>query len=63
MSRAIIKFKQGETQNAKADSITKSDEFIEIRNGENIVAIIRPEMIDACYLVNKEEVVNKEEIK
>ena len=57
MQRAVIKFKNGEHLNIKADFIGVSNEFIELWNGEQRLGIIREEIIDACYLTEKKETV------
>lgn len=50
MSRVIIKFSNGEGVNLEADCIDTRDGWLIAWKGEDIVAIVRLELIDACYL-------------
>lgn len=56
MTRCVLKFKSGETTNIRADLISVNGDFIEIWNGSDLSAMVRPEVIDACFLIKKEEV-------
>ena len=55
MQRAVIKFKNGEHLNIKADYIGVANDFVELWNGEQRLGLIRQDIIDACYLTEKKE--------
>ena len=55
MQRVIVKFKNGEHLNIKANYIGVSNDFIELWNDDQMLGIIREETIDACYLSEKKD--------
>ena len=58
MARAVFKFTNGEYLNLQADFIGKKDGVVEAWNGENFVAMVKAELLDACYLSEKKEGAN-----
>ena len=50
MSRAIVKLQDGTIVNIRADYICRRDTWVEVWNGENLVAIVREEEVVHCYL-------------
>lgn len=55
MTRAIIKFKNGDHLNIQADCIDLRDGWVMAWRGDLIVAFVRDEVVDACYLSEKKE--------
>jgi hypothetical protein len=55
MSRVIIKFSNGDGVNLEADCIDTRDSWLIAWKSEDIVAIVRLELIDACYLSKQKE--------
>lgn len=53
--RVIIRFKDGEHLNIPADCIDLRDEWVIAWNGESIVAIVKAEEVNVCYISEKKE--------
>lgn len=53
--RAVFKFSNEDYLNVEADQIDVRDKWICAWNGEDIVAIAKTEIVDACYLTEKKE--------
>lgn len=50
MSRVIVKLHDGTVINIRADYIGRRDTWLEVWNGENLVAIVKEEEIVHCYI-------------
>ena len=55
MTRVIIKCNNGEHLNIQADCFDVRDGWILAWRGEDIVAYVRSEVVDICYLSEKKE--------
>lgn len=53
MKRVVIKFKDGTHINIVADYLQREEEIITVWNGNDIVAIVRLEVVQAAYLSEK----------
>ena len=55
MTRVIIKYNNGDLINIQADCIDIRDGYVMAWQGECIVAYVRAEVVDICYLSEKKE--------
>ena len=55
MTRVIIKFNNGEHLNIQADCIDVRDGLVMAWRGEYLVAYVRSDVVDICYLSEKKE--------
>lgn len=55
MTRVIIKCTNGDLINIQADCIDIRDGYVMAWQGECIVAYVRAEVVDICYLSEKKE--------
>ena len=55
MTRVIIKFNNGEFLNIRGDCFDVRDGIIMAWEGEYLVAYVKAELVDACYMSEKKE--------
>lgn len=55
MKRVIVKFKDGTHINIQGDYLAREDIYITAWNGENLVAMVEKDLIQAVYLSEKGE--------
>lgn len=55
MKRVIFKFKDGTHINIKGDYLAREENYITAWNGENLVAMVDKELVQAVYLSEKNE--------
>lgn len=53
MKRVIFKFKDGTFVNIQGDYLARDEEYITAWNGENLVAMVAKELIQAVYISEK----------
>ncbi len=53
MKRVIFKFKDGTHINIQGDFLARDGEYITAWNGENLVAMVSKELIQAVYISEK----------
>lgn len=56
MKRVIIKCNTGEHLNIQADCIDLRDGWIMVWRGDEVVAFVKSDVVDVCYLSEKNEV-------
>lgn len=63
MQRAILKFKDGGELNVVADYIVLNNAFVEVWNGDKLIARSREKTLNAYYLIDINTEVKKENVK
>ena len=53
MKRVVIKCKDGEHVNVVGDFFRVDEEFLLAWNGENLVAVVRIELVEIAYISEK----------
>jgi hypothetical protein len=59
MKRVVIKFTYDDHMNIEGDYIVNDGTFIYVYNGDNIVAMVRPEIVNLICLSEKQTKENK----
>lgn len=63
MKRVYIRFNFDDHMNIEADYIYRDGEFILIYNGDNLIAMVRPEFVDVICITEKPIKENKNEFQ
>lgn len=63
MKRVVIKFSFDDHLNIEGDYIVRDGEFILVYNGDNLVAMVRPEFVNVICISEKPLKENKNEVQ